>query len=252
VHGAFFLAHAIFRWAVTQGYVAANAMVVAPGVLPRRSDKDPTWRATARFDPSEVAMLVSSSKLPFVRRVTNCVELLTGLRSGEASALRWCDYDAHKRPLGMIICGFAYSSALKARKETKAGVPRLIPVHPVLAGLLEQWKATGWREWTGRSPLADDLVIPRPDGTFRTNKQGREEFQADLGALGLRVRRHHDTRRTFISIALDQEASEARLRQITHRRRGDAFSMYDTAAWRALCRVVMRIELPGLWPSGGV
>ena len=57
-------------------------------------------------------------------------------------------------------------------------------------------------------------------------------------ADGLRRRRHYDTRRTFISLALGGGASKDLLMSITHPRPADAFDMYRTPAWEALCGAV--------------
>jgi hypothetical protein len=40
------------------------------------------------------------------------------------------------------------------------GKPRGIPVHPMLATLLTSWKALGFPQVFGRSPTADDFIVP--------------------------------------------------------------------------------------------
>jgi hypothetical protein len=70
---------------------------------------------------------------------------------------------------------------------------------------------TGWRREFGRSPDADDLLLPV---TRPTNRGPRRAFMAvrdencswkqlrkDLGVLGFRLRRQHDLRRTGITLA---------------------------------------------------
>ena len=43
---------------------------------------------------------------------------------------------------------------------TKTEVPREVPVHPVLATVLAEWKLRGWKELMKRDPTPEDLVIP--------------------------------------------------------------------------------------------
>ncbi len=42
----------------------------------------------------------------------------------------------------------------KVVKSTKTGVDHLVPVHPVLAKILAEWKLRGWRLGTDGSPTA--------------------------------------------------------------------------------------------------
>jgi hypothetical protein len=73
-----------------------------------------------------------------------------------------------------------------------------------------------------------------------------ELLQADLELLGMRRRRQHDTRRTFISLAIADGARKDLLRWVTHGPEGDQMDDYTTPPWEALCREVscLRIRLP--------
>jgi hypothetical protein len=64
--------------------------------------------------------------------------------------MTWSQYDADAKPLGAINLG-----------HTKSGVPRQVPVHPVLAKLLAAWKLAGWAATYGRSPRTNDLSSRR-------------------------------------------------------------------------------------------
>jgi integrase len=68
---------------------------------------------------------------------------LTGMRFGESSARRWRHYDATAEPLGKLVVNTSYNSFLKVVKEPKTKLPRDVPVHPVLAALLAEWKLGG-------------------------------------------------------------------------------------------------------------
>ena len=90
----------------------------------------------------------------------------------------------------------------------------------------------------GRAPKQSDLIIPSTEGGYRCVNYAWKSFVRDLDALGLRKRRHHDSRRTFISLALDGGASKEVLQHITHPSPRDAFDLYTTPSWEARCAAV--------------
>lgn len=59
-----------------------------------------------------------------------------------------------------------------------------------------------------------------------------KKFHQDMVRLGLRPRRQHDLRRTFISLRLGDGASKDILRWITHAPEGDLIDDYTTLVWR--------------------
>src|SRR5262249_32111127 len=70
-----------------------------------------------------------------------------------------------------------------------------------------------------------------------------DAFQRDLKLVGLRSRRVHDARRTFISLALADGARKDILRWITHGPEGDIVSAYTTLPWDALCTEVAKLKV---------
>jgi len=126
-------------------------------------------------------------------------------------------------------------------------VPREIPVHPGLAQVLIEWRRLGWKSTYGRSPKDDDLIIPSTEGGHRSVTYALKTFHRDLEVLGLRKRRLHDCRRTFISLAQDGGASKDVLRFLTHPSPGDAFDLYSTPSWEARCEAVLCLQV-GLEP----
>jgi hypothetical protein len=68
-------------------------------------------------------------------------------------------------------------------------------------------------------------------------------FHDDLSRLGLRRRRHYDTRRTFISLAQADGARKDVLRWVTHGPTGKAFDAYTTLPWATLCEAVGYLRL---------
>ena len=62
--------------------------------------------------------------------------------------MRWRVLE-HATPLDRLTRAVSYSANLKREKGTKTETPRLVPVHPVLAKMLAEWKLTGWKQYRG-------------------------------------------------------------------------------------------------------
>ncbi len=243
VRQIFFTTKQLFQHLVLEELIPGNPIQVAKGVLPPVTDKDPTWRVRAIFTSSEVEQLISDERIAIHRRVAYALEFLGGFRTGEASALCWGDYEPEVEPLGRIISARSYNSQRKVVKGTKTGVAHQVPVHPTLAKVLGAWKLAGWRKRMGRAPKPEDLIIPTINGTHRDVRKALEDFYEDLARLGLRRRRHYDSRRTFISLGLDGGASKDILQSITHPRPADAFDLYRTPSWAARCEAIAKLHV---------
>ena len=117
------------------------------------------------------------------------------------SGLRLSDDD--RRALGELQRGSKTMTARQWRRiatsydegRTKTNRVRRMPVHVVLAATLADWKLNGWQAMMGRSPTADDLIVPMPKsarvllGKMRTKNDSHKRLRADLKTLGLRHRR---------------------------------------------------------------
>jgi integrase len=238
---------AMFREAVVDELLSANPCVVKKEDLPAKQDKDPTWRHSAVFTRAEAEQLFSDESIPEDRRVVNALELLSGLRGGEDAALCWYHYDEAAHPLGMLTVALNWDSRLKTVTTPKTEVVRRVPVHPTLAKVLAAWKLGGWERMFGRAPKPDDLIVPNRDGQHRHGQRTIRRFHEDLTRLGLRRRRKHDCRRTFISLARADGARPDILKLVTHGPPRDVMDDYSTIPFEALCTEVakLRLELRG-------
>jgi len=189
-----------------------------------------------------VGALVFDPRVPEDRRTLYAIELLGGLRTGEAAARRWRDWDDAVAPLGSLLVATSFDSRTHTEGPTKTRRPRRVPVHPVAAEGLARWKADGWERTFGRPPEPDDLICPSASGRFRTAQLSYNHFADDLARLGLRHRRHYDTRRTFISLGVAGGGRKDVLRWITHSP-GDVFDEYTTLPWETLCEAVTAIRI---------
>jgi integrase len=264
--------HAMFARAVPR-LLERNPCSIHPDELPKKKDADPEWRPKAIFSREEVQALITSPQIPSDRRTFYGVMFLAGLRFGEVAALKVRHYRTETEPLGQLQVGLSYNSKKGKLKGVKTDRPRLVPVHPWLEQLLGWWLAVGWEEMMGRPPEADDVLIPTRlgghrscstgwrqmnGGKARKDREGREGKWAatpgDLGLLGLRPRRQHDTRRTFITLARADGAAKDLLRLVTHGPEGDIVDIYTEMPWGPLCAEVAKLKLapPAPKPLGVV
>src|SRR5216684_2977300 len=238
--------HRMFEDAVADELIDSNPCSIKRGELPAKIDKDPTWRSGAVFTREEVERLISDERVPEERRVLYALLLSTGMRIGEVAALRWRAYDNTSKPLGRLLVATSFNRKRKAEKGVKTDRPREVPVHPTLAKVLAGWKLSGWQKLMGRAPNSDDLLICAPTENHLKDNLVYDNFQRDLRALGLRPRRVHDTRRTFVSLSLADGARKDVLRWITHGPEGDIVSLYTTLPWDALCAEVAKLRIEPL------
>jgi len=266
VRHVFSLVSRMFSAAVIDEVIDTSPVLVAKGVLPKNVDKDPAWRATAMYERGELVRLVSDPIVPPERRMLNAIKGLAGTRHGEAAGLRWSNYFADVQPLGKLVVARSYD-----KDGTKTKISRLVPVHPALAQLLAEWKRSGWVTAYGRAPTLQDLIVPRSvaassvddaeapwdNGAGETlwcANHAHKMFLEDLEALGMRRRRGHDLRRTFITLAQEDGARRDVLQVITHApNAADIMSLYTTYPWPTLCAEVakLKIDLPDASPAPG-
>ncbi len=228
----------LFRAAVIDEVIVASPAVLGKGELPKKEDKDSAWRSSAIYTRQESVALISSDLIPPDRRMLYGLEFLAAARIGEAVAQRWWHYDQTAEPLGRLLIARSHQ-----KKTTKSHRGREMPVHPVLAAMLAEWKLGGWVEMMGRQPTPDDLIVPSRDGEMRSRHHARNKLLEDLDRLGLRHRRSHDLRRTFITLARVDGARGDILEHVTHAQRGDIINVYTSLPWAALCEEVAKLKI---------
>jgi hypothetical protein len=180
------------------------------------------------------------------------------VRPGEAAALRWRHYDPTVTPLGKILVAKSYNTRANVEKTTKTDAVKHIPVHPVLAAMLAQWRLAGWPEMMGRAPGPDDLIVPLPpDAAVRRRSRHGEPYRSndysgarwrdrDLPALGWRHRRHYDMRATFITLAIEDGADPDVIEtRVTHSRKArNVFDGYNRGLhWERTCAEISKLRI---------
>lgn len=242
---------AMCRDAAVRGLIPSTpAILAAPAHLPTVEDADPEWRSGAVLARAEWEALLAAD-VGADQLVAWSLLALAGLRHGELAALRWRHYDPDREPLGSLLVARSGGNA-----RTKTGRPRVVPVLPLLAARLAEWRLHGWEAMHGRPPQPDDLLVPRAPwrgrpglGLRRAKSSDLRRLHAWLASRGWRERRTHDLRRTWISLCLSDGADRETLHWASHGRPGDVLGLYTEIEWGRLCAEVGRLRVPRL--AGG-
>lgn len=232
------LLRALFRDALAEELIDKNPVLLKKSEVPKRRDKKARWRESAQFTAGELALLISSPRVPMGRRVLWGLQGACGMRFGEAAARRWGDI-LDKRPLRGIMVDTAYDTKAKViRDETKTGSVRFVPMPDLLHDELERWRRVGWPAMYGRSPTDNDLITPADSGRIRNVNNSLRQLHFDCVELGIPERRQHDLRRTFISLCRAKGAPSDLVKFLSHGRSGAVLDQYTTLPWRTLCEIV--------------
>lgn len=235
--------------AVADGLISINPanLKARRDEIPTIKDKNPHWRRFAVYTAAEIETLTRDARVSATERTAYALECMAGLRYGEASALRWSDWDPDLDPLGRLVIHQAYDSNNRRVKETKTENTRWVPVVPALATMLEDWWAAGWRKAYGRPPKPTDLVMPFREGKtlrHRTKNDGHDRHVRTLSALGFSHRRQHDLRRTFVTMCRAGGAQLDLLKWISHGPpKGVVIDDYTSPPWDSLCRQVQCFQV---------
>lgn len=259
VYNIYSVVAAMFRDAKLDDVIGQSPCELDSRQLGPLTDKDPEWRSGAVFSRAEVEHIISSSLVPADRRLVYALELLAGVRPGEAAALRWRHYDHEVAPLGRLLVAVAYNTRKHRQKSTKTATSKHVPVHPTLAAMLDDWKDSGWEAMMGRAPGPDDLIVPLPPAAaIRRRSRKGEAFRGhdysgkrwredDLPVLELgRHRRHYDMRATFITLALEDGADPHIIEtRVTHTKKSrSAFDGYNRGRqWEITCCEVAKLNV---------
>ncbi len=119
------------------------------------------------------------------------VAAFTGLRMGELLALHWSDVD-------LASSLVTVSRAMSAGKEESTKSRRFRPVPLADQPASELKRLSRRRHFTG----PDDFVFCRPDGGPLDRTAVRSRFVRAQRKAGIKVRRFHDLRHTFGSLAI--------------------------------------------------
>lgn len=240
------LVKAAMAAAVKRDIITVNPCCWTKADLPVVEDVDPERRVMGYCSGEEVYQLIFDRRVPEERRVEHAIGFLTGQRPGEQAERRFSDILKDLKPLPGIKAMTAWRSRARTVGPTKTRRAKLVPIHPALSAILDEWWSSGFERWQGRPPTTDDLIIPTKTGIHRNSSRSNRDFQVDLANLGLRKRVHSDTRATFKSLAMAARPDlEFFIDLCTHQKRSTINALYDRfqVYWPKMCEAVAAIEI---------
>jgi integrase len=177
--------------AVADGLIAQN-----PAALVKALRVEVDLEETNSLPPGELRRLLECLQMrDSAIHAIAWTQALTGLRWGEASALKWEDYDEERRVLRIrrSVCD------RKLRPLTKTGKARVVGVPQVLAGVLRKHRA---ELVGGQHPgLASGLMFPSQRGTPLSSGRISDELRAACRAAGITTRfTSHGFRRSLTDL----------------------------------------------------
>ncbi|MCG2794585.1 MAG: site-specific integrase [Actinomycetia bacterium] len=160
-------------------------------ILPRVNREELSF-----LEPGEICTLLEEAREP--ERALFAVLAFSGLRLGEALALRWKDVNYEMRCITVerswnIHNGFS--------EPKTAGSRRAVPLLPTLAAILQDY----YRE--EGNPPPDDLLFTYDGVRPMDGSNTRKEFKTALKAAGLKRVTLHSLRHSFASMMLESGCS---------------------------------------------
>jgi len=227
----------LFRQARVEGLMRGN-----PCELP--AELTPSNRARSKRKPytgDEVVTLTTDERIRLDARMWIALAFYTGEREGEVCGHKFKDYDPGPSPLGSLLVERQYDGAmLKTSTIIRGEKPRIVPVHPTLAAMLDDWKERGFELVFCRKPTPEDFIVPcrAREARNHTRSSAYKMFQAACEVVEIESHTVHATRNTFISFCRRARCDVAALERVTHNSSGDVIDAYTDFDWESLCDAV--------------
>jgi integrase len=258
------MASVLYGVAIRHGAMEANPIRDIPHTeRPGRRLIDPLKAQRGVLRLSEISTILRAARrahgADFFDALLFAGGLFLGARIGELAGARWMDYDRAVRPLGALTLGRQFHVKSGTFRGTKDGMAKVIPVHPVLAGLLERVPVL-FRQLADRGLVETDPLFPffprlrngEPSGELRHWNQRTalvrwKEFQrAELPPAPDGWRNVHGLRHSFVTRLRAAGADPHAVRSLTHpatlRTSGDAHLAYVHVDWDGLCAAVKALD----------
>jgi integrase len=143
------------------------------------------------------------------------LQLQTGMRPGEARALRWADIDwpTDDTPGRLHVRHSMSSDGVIGPTKTRGSVRTIdLPAPTIDALQRHRDRQAGEREFAAELWVEHDLVFPTQMGTACTSRYYRRSFERALKAAGIDERfTPHELRHSCISILSDQDAPDQKI-----------------------------------------
>jgi integrase len=216
-------------------------------------------KAREAYPREDAVRLMTDEQLSPGLLVLDALWFFTAGRQGEVCGLTFRQWVRDSVPLGSLAIDWQYDrKPLKGERRGEEAKPRKVPVHPVLASILEWWWSEGFALTYLRSPTLDDFIVPKlaagrwnkvrtlgSKSQCHTRSSSYKLFTRGCATIGVKNRTLHATRHTWITAArrgLAKATLMPALEQITHNAKGTVIDQYTHWEWEPLCEVVMGVS----------
>jgi integrase len=130
---------------------------------------------------------------------------MTGLRRGEALALRWADLDLERARLSVRRSLVPINGTVEVHEPKTSRGRRLVALDPFTVSVLRGWSLRQKKERLEWGPdwMDSGLVFTRPDGKLLHPERVTKAFSAAVKKTGLPRIHLHDLRHTHATLALE-------------------------------------------------
>lgn len=188
------------KWGIEEGKITSNPL---RKIKPRTATIEEEENSESKkkpFNQEEIDLIIKyfsqhhPTYAPFVEFL-----LFSGVRTGEAVALRWQDIDLDKRTISIqqsISRDRGKYKKIRKRPKTRQSI-RTLKMSDRLFNLFDRVKP--------EQPKSEDLIFKSSKGCIIDHGNFRFQYwKPALGALGIAYRKPYATRHTLISMALEQ------------------------------------------------
>ena len=192
---------------------------------------------TELYSTEDVAKLTGNFKPTTSMDMLSMLGFYTGMRRGEICGLRWSDWTRADEfgGLGSLLVTRQFDG-IGPHATIKTEKPRIVPVHPLLASVLEAW---AWQ--LGSSGIDDSPIVPNRPGEHYSGHVSYNHFESHCKARGVKHLGAHRMRHTAITAMRRGGASKTDVELVTHNAAGEMVDRY-THEWALPCRAVCCLD----------
>ncbi|HKY41357.1 MAG TPA: tyrosine-type recombinase/integrase [Polyangiaceae bacterium] len=235
ISNAFTVVNQAFKRAVFEEMRQDNPCAsLPPGTIIRAKGKQ-----RQPYSRAEVRQLMACEENPLPVRVWLALAFYTGMREGEICGRRWRDWSREGAPLSALLVSTQYQDQPLKTDDAEMARPRVVPVHPALAALLERWWAHGFELQFCRKPTPEDFIVPTAGLLPHSRSSAYRAFRRALARAKVANQSLHATRHTFITVCRAGTNRHDLVERITHNAKGTVLDQYTHTEWESLCEVIM-------------
>jgi integrase len=188
---------AVWRWGIHRNLIKSNPWTEVKFKKEIKKKSEPLT-----LEESKQIIAEFRESRPFYADLVE-FKLLTGVRTGEAFALQWGDFNDS---LTQLTIYKSFNSSTKELKPVKQEDIRKIDFTPRVTKLLLRRREQAITK--NKKNISNQLVFPNTEGGYMIARNfSKRHWRPVLTKLGIDYRRPYDTRKTLVSHAIEQGMS---------------------------------------------